>query len=210
MVARRITPKTRWFIGIGVIVLVAAGVYFIQNFVTPPQPELGSGYNADNPDEQKPGKNYRWRGQPHEPKYIRMPSIQVEGYIQKVGLGPNKEIAAPTNIHMAGWYQDTPPPGGSGLSIIDGHVDGRTVGGIFKELARLRPGDRFTVAFGNGSMRQFEVLGVLDVPSDTAINALFSQEPKVSSQLNLITCSGDFNAESRRYSNRVIVSSKAL
>ena len=39
---------------------------------------------------------------------------------------------------------------------------------------------------------------------------LFSQNPEITSQLNLITCGGKFDKASSSYENRVILASKLL
>src|SRR5690606_1027811 len=97
-------------------------------------------YSVDTPSETKPGPEGGWRGAAHEPKKIVIPSIGVDGFIQKVGVDQNAEIAVPNNIHKAGWFVDSVLPGERGLSIIDGHLSGRQNDGIFKSLAKLEEG----------------------------------------------------------------------
>jgi LPXTG-site transpeptidase (sortase) family protein len=139
-----------------------------------------------------------------------LPSIRAEGFIQKVGL-VQQQIAAPSNIHLAGWYSGSQKPGQPGLSVIDGHVDGRRQQpGIFQHLAQLTPGDTFTLQTGNKNMLHYEVLRMQTVSTAEAINQLFSQDPHTPSQLNLITCSGTFNTQLQQYDKRTIVAARLV
>ena len=168
-------------------------------------------YSPDVPDENKPDKaSYKWYGQPNDPKYIAMPSIGAEGFLQKVGVDQHKQVATPGNIFMAGWFVDTVRPGQQGLSIIDGHVNGIENAGIFKNLLKLKKGDAYSVEFGNGDKVDFKVKEVKEVPTAEAASILFSQDPEVTNQLNLITCGGKYDQKTRQYQNRVIVVSEKI
>src|SRR6266403_1231650 len=39
-----------------------------------------------------------------QPKYLRLPSIQAEGFVQAVGVDQHHQVAVPTNIRLAGWF----------------------------------------------------------------------------------------------------------
>jgi len=163
-------------------------------------------YSTDKPSEIKPDKTaYKWRGGPTDPKMIIIPSIGVDGFMQNVGVDQNKQVAVPNNIHMGGWFNQSARPGENGLSIIDGHVDGYQNDGIFKRLSELKKGQTFTVEKGDGSRLEYSVLDIKTVPTEAAAAVLFSQEPTVTSQLNIITCGGSFDKEDRSYTERVIV-----
>lgn len=166
-------------------------------------------YSTDKPNESKPDKNnYKWKGVSTEPKYIDLPTIKSGGFIQNVGIDQNNKIAVPNNIHIAGWFKQSKLPGDKGLSILDGHVTGRVNNGIFKNLINVKDGDSFTVEFGDGTRKNFRTVKKIDVPENEAKNVLFSQEPSIVNQLNLITCSGEFNSQTRSYPNRLIVISE--
>jgi hypothetical protein len=53
-------------------------------------------------------------------------------------------------------------------------------------------------------------MSVDTVDENKATGYLFSQNPKVVKQLNLITCGGDYDKKSHLYSKRVIVSSELV
>lgn len=168
-------------------------------------------YSTDKPDENKPDKNsYEWQGKQTDPKFITMPTINTEGFIQNVGVDQNKQIAVPSNIHVAGWFNQTVLPGEKGLSIIDGHVTGRVNNGIFKDLSNLNDGDNFTIELGNGSKKEFKTVKKVDTLVKDSASVLFSQEPAIERQVNLITCSGVFDRKSQSYPNRLIVIAEAI
>lgn len=167
-------------------------------------------YSTDTPEETKPDSGYNWRGEPIDPKYIRLPSIGAEGFIQRVGVDQNQQVAVPNNVHVGGWFVDSVRPGQTGLSIIDGHVDGREADGIFKNLANLKENDEYSIEMGDGNTTRYRVIEVASVDTSGAANVLFSQKPNVKSQLNLITCGGDFDPSARSYNKRVIVSSELI
>jgi LPXTG-site transpeptidase (sortase) family protein len=168
-------------------------------------------YSTDKPSEVQVKKDeYIWKGAADEPKYIELPSINGGGFIQKVGVDQHKQIAVPNNIFFAGWFSETVKPGQKGLSIIDGHVNGHENDGIFKNLGKLKVGDAFTVQLGDDSVKNYEVIKTVTVATADAPNELFSQDPMVISQLNVITCGGTFDRTIKQYDKRIIVSAKMV
>ncbi len=163
-------------------------------------------FSTDTPDEQKPSANaYVWHGQPSDPKYIRLPTIAAEGFMQNVSIDQHNAVAVPNNIHMAGWFAESMRPGQKGLSIVDGHVDGRQSDGIFKNLIKLNKNDQFTIELGDGTIKSFKVREVKSVDAARAAEVLFSHDPAVTNQINLITCGGNFDRQTKQYVERVIV-----
>jgi len=164
--------------------------------------------STDHPAETVPA-TYHSTAVGTEPAYLSLPTIKAAGYIQKVGIDQNHQVAVPTNIHLAGWFVDTVKPGDPGLSIIDGHLDGRTQPGIFIDLAELKIGDIFDVRLATGDVRHFRVKSVQSLPVAQAASLLFSQDPTITRQLNLITCGGSYN-KTAGYDQRVIVTSEFI
>lgn len=163
-------------------------------------------FSTDTPDEQKPDTNtFVWKGQASDPKYISLPTIGAEGFIQNVGIDQNNAVAVPNNIHMAGWFTGSARPGQAGLSIIDGHVDGAQGDGIFKNLVNLKLGDELTVRLGDETTKRYRVKEVVSVDTARSAEVLFSHSPTIASQLNLVTCGGNFDKQTGQYEQRVIV-----
>jgi hypothetical protein len=199
------------------VILVFAAVFFIWKARQSPLPATDNqevsdviNISTDNPSEIPPGPDFVWKGQPDDPKYIRLPSVGVEGYLQKVGVDQHSEIAVPNNVFFAGWFVNTSRPGDPGLSIIDGHLNGTSIGGIFRKLVDIAPGAEFEVEMGDSSIKKFRVMQVLTVDNEKAAGVLFSQEATVKSQLNLITCGGNYDKTAHHYTQRVIVTAEYL
>lgn len=201
-----VRPRSPRFIGIVAVVLLLVGTttaWYVLNRHKTPAPIT---YSTDQPDETRPNKDsFRWHGRSEDPKYISLPSIQTEGFIQNVGVDQRQQVAVPTNIHIAGWFTNSVLPGQNGLSIIDGHLDGRRDKGIFNRLGDLKENDEFTIEFGNGETKVFRVRQVSTMPTEEANSLLFSQNPNIRQQLTLITCGGNFDQQSRQYEERVLV-----
>ena len=194
------------------VLVVISGALLVLNTSNRPGPASATRqvitYSTDTPDEEKPGKDFVWKGLAGDPKSISLPTIGANGYIQNVGVDQKKAVAVPNNIHMAGWYVDMAKPGDQGLSVIDGHVNGRKNDGIFKNLIKLKKGDVFLVTFGNDTNKSFEVDEVLSLKTEDSASVLFSQKPGILNQLNLITCGGTFDSSKQQYDQRIIVIAK--
>lgn len=144
----------------------------------------------------------------NNPKKITIPSVGVDGCIQRVGIDQNKAIAVPTNVNVAGWYVNSPVPGEKGVSIIDGHVQGRYSSAIFGKIKDLKAGDTINIMLGNGTDRSFEVVSVKSYSVEETNKQQFVQLEGVERQLTLITCGGRFDPKSQSYDQRVVVRAK--
>jgi LPXTG-site transpeptidase (sortase) family protein len=141
------------------------------------------------------------------PERIDIPEINASGCVERVGLTSAGAIATPTNIYTAAWYVRTVPPGQPGLSVIDGHISGRyKVNGIFQFLGKLKGGDAFTVTLGSGTVLRYQVIKEQSVPLNQAVQVLLTKDRDVVSQLNLITCGGQYDPSTKLYNHRIVVS----
>lgn len=167
--------------------------------------------STGTPDETPPTDACETHKAPFaEPRKIELPSLGVSGCVQKVGLDQHAAISAPTNIHLAGWYIHSVPPGEAGVSLIDGHVQGRYSEGIFKKLDRLRTGHKIKVQLGSGQWREFEVVRTALYTVDAASQEMLKPIEGIDRQLTLITCGGAYNKQTKTYDKRVIVQAKLL
>lgn len=193
---------------LGLVSLICLASYLTPRPTTTPPSRTGAvvSHSTDHPAEA-PIVTYHSTATGTEPKYLSLPSIKAEGFIEKVGVDQHSQMAVPTNIYLAGWFREMAAPGDPGLSIIDGHLDGRTRPGIFANLDHLKPSDIFTVELANGTRRRFSVTSVQSLPISATAAALFSQDPGIKRQLNLITCAGTYQ-QSKGYDHRIIVTSR--
>lgn len=168
-------------------------------------------YSTDTPDESiENALNYNWTGSADEPKKISIDTMNVDAFIQRAGVDQHNKIAVPNSVHLAGWFTGSAQPGKNGLSIIAAHVNGINTDGLFKKLDTLKENDEFEVELGNGTKLRYRVLGSVTVPEAESASVLFSQNPKVTSQVNLITCGGVYDESTKTFSDRTIVSAELL
>lgn len=163
--------------------------------------------SVEIPDESEPKEFYV---PPDLPKIITIPSISVRGYIQSVGIDQDGLIAVPTNVHLAGWYINSVKPGKNGLSIIDGHRDGATMGGIFRNLEKLKKGSKISIEYGDGSVEDFEVVDLKTLSIEEAYDFMYSRIDGIDVQLNLVTCGGKWSKEIKTYEDRIILRAKGV
>lgn len=214
-----VTKRKRW-LGVALVVvggslLTYGGLGFWREYRAthnPRLPESGSTvtHSVSEPDETPIKSESDYQVPANQPRSIELPTIGARGYIQKVGLDQNGAVAVPGNVNLAGWFVGEATPGKPGLSIIDGHVQGKYSPGIFKNLGKLKPGDIFIVEFGDRSTKRFEVIRVESHAVADAAQHLFKKQETIESQLNLITCSGAYNNASHQYDKRLLVVGKAL
>lgn len=144
------------------------------------------------------------------PRKIVFPTLSKSGFIQQVGIDKENKIAVPTNIHFAGWYINSVKPGQKGLSILDGHRDGIVSAGLFYNIENLKVGESVMVEYGDGTIQYFSVKKVSVVEEKDADKVMYSKDPDIESQLNLVSCIGKFDEVTREYDKRVIVTTELI
>lgn len=136
------------------------------------------------------------------PVGLRYDAIGADAPVLSVGVAPNGDMEIP-GAREVGWYRYGPTPGGEGSSVLAAHVAYGGQDGVFRRLTGAAPGDRFDVAYDDGSVRTFEVVAIRQYDKDelpTAELFAVSGEP----QVVLITCGGSFNRELRSYDDNIV------
>ncbi len=145
-----------------------------------------------------------------KPRTIKIPKLDINAYVQKVGIEKSGAMSTPNNINFAGWYVNGPSPGQPGVSIINGHAGGRYSVGIFRHIEELISGDTIQVQMGDMSLRDFSVVSVATYSVAEAATPLFNDDPSIDEELHLITCDGIFDNHLKSYDKRTIVVAKHL
>lgn len=212
--------KQLFFIAVLIIgcILIACGGYGLwQNYrVTHnPHPTITTKVitsSTTTPDETKPTDacaNYKVGNQ--YPERLNMKSIGVNACIEQVGIDQHGAIAVPDNIYTVAWYVNSVLPGEPGLSVIDGHISGLyNVDAVFQYLDQIKIGSTFTVTMGGGKVYTYEVYANTSVPLEDAATTLLQSDKGVTSELNIITCGGEYNKKTKLYDHRVIIRSALL
>jgi sortase (surface protein transpeptidase) len=148
---------------------------------------------------------------PTLPRVIRIESIELAARILRVGVTPTDALDTPKNSNDTGWYEGSAKPGESGPMVIDGHYSGPTQAGVFHGIEKLKPGARITVERGDGKVFTYAVKTVERMPADKVpMDQLLSPSSPKGQDLNLITCTGTYNAKTETYDKRVVVRATAL
>lgn len=144
-----------------------------------------------------------------EPAELQIPQIGVDASVEQVGLDAQRKMDVPKDPNDVGWYDLGVKPGEVGNAVIDGHLDTATSAAVFARLTELKQGDKILVKDKNNRTLTFEVQHKETFPFDQVpLEQIFG--PNNSKNLNLITCGGFFNGQTRNYSQRVVVYSSLV
>jgi len=136
------------------------------------------------------------------PVRLKIPEINVDSAVEYVGLDSDGAMDTPKSQDNVVWYELGQRPGENGSAVIAGHYGGKA--SVFDNLYKLRKGDKLyieddkgvTVSFVVRENRRYD-------PEADASNVFNSNDGK--SHLNLITCEGDWNKDSKSYDKRLVV-----
>lgn len=138
------------------------------------------------------------------PLKVSIPSINVSADIEKVGLLDNGQMGVPEKFEQVGWYKEGILPGEQGNAVLAGHVDSKTGPAIFYHLHKLEVGDEVHVMNEDGEKLTFIVYDKKSFDTESApVEKIFGFSYR--SNLNLITCTGDFNREKGTHEERLVV-----
>ncbi len=97
---------------------------------------------------------------------IAIPSLDLSGPLDALGVADDGELLAPDDPSRAGWYAGGVVPGDLGPAIVGGHVDSRRGRGVFFALRSLHPGDVVDITRSDGRVARFSVSRVQQVAKD--------------------------------------------
>lgn len=139
------------------------------------------------------------------PVWVDVPEIDARSSLVPLGLNADRTIAVPS-VHepmQAGWYQLGPTPGEQGPAVILGHVNGDGKDGIFARLDELRAGNEIHVGREDGTVVQFTVTRMAQVPKDRfPTDEVYGDT--ADAELRLITCGGAYDETAGSYRDNII------
>ncbi|MCR4311007.1 MAG: class F sortase [Candidatus Taylorbacteria bacterium] len=140
------------------------------------------------------------------PVKLLIPSIGVKAIIEKVGVDSQGRMGLPSNFTDVGWYTYGPHPGEKGSAVIAGHLDTATdANAVFGNLANLKKGDDVYVIDDLKQIIHFKMLSTETYDeAEAPLEKIFNQRGGTA-RLNLVTCDGVWNQETRNYSERRVV-----
>ncbi len=142
---------------------------------------------------------------PGLPVRLKIPKIKVDAAFESVGLTPKGAVGIPKNFSNVAWFNIGPRPGESGSAVITGHYgrkNGR--GSVFDNLHKLRAGDKLYVQDSQGSTTIFVVREIKRYHPKADVASIFNVADG-KAHLNLITCEGVWDKDSKSYSKRLVI-----
>ncbi len=137
--------------------------------------------------------------------HLKIPVIKVDAPIDPVGLAPDGSIGVPKGPADTAWFDQSPRPGEAGSAVVDGHSGWKDgVQAVFDNLSGLKKGDKIYVEDGKGVTSTFVVRELRTYANDEMAPSVFSAKDG-GAHLNLITCSGTWNAAEKTHSDRLVV-----
>jgi hypothetical protein len=140
------------------------------------------------------------------PKSFAIPSLGVDATIDPV-TATAAGIAVP-EIGRAGWFDQGPRPGDPGRAVLIGHIDGKTLPGVFQHVPEIKNGSEIVIRDSEDAVHRFAVVGKLQVAkSQFPASAVYG--PSERPVLVLVTCGGIY-VPGEGYSDNVIVYARSL
>ncbi len=139
------------------------------------------------------------------PATLIIPAIGVEAPVEQVGKKADGSMDTPKKLSDVAWYEPGQKPGEPGNAVFAGHVNNALgLAGVFKELSKLKEGDRIEVEGAGGERLVYEIESVSEYFLDNApISDIFTNRGP--SKIALITCQGSWDASTRTYDKRLVV-----
>lgn len=139
------------------------------------------------------------------PVRLKIPAIQVDAAVLSVGLAPDGAMDVPKGPTDVAWFDKGALPGENGSAVMAGHFGWKdNIPAVFDDLSTLRKGDKIYVENDTGEMTTFVVReSRLFGEQGNAAEVFSSSDGKA--HLNLITCEGVWNKETKSYSERLVV-----
>lgn len=139
------------------------------------------------------------------PVRLKIPSINVDATVEYVGLTSSGAIDVPKNSTDVAWFNLGPRPGENGSAVITGHYGWKRENkSAFDNLFKVHKGDKLYVEDGKGKIISFVVRESRRYdPNANASDVFESSDGKA--HLNLITCEGDWDKDSKSYSKRLVI-----
>jgi LPXTG-site transpeptidase (sortase) family protein len=138
------------------------------------------------------------------PTRLQIPTLNIDTAVEWVGEDEQGRMDVPVDANNVAWYQKGPLPGELGSAVLAGHLDTPTGPAIFAHLAELTAGDRIYLTDEQGLEQTF-VVEEVDTYKDATFPLKYVFSRKDASRLNLITCSGTFDSQTKNYSDRFVV-----
>lgn len=147
---------------------------------------------------------------PSAPVRLRIPEINIDvPFTEPLGLDESGAVSVPEEYDVVGWYKHGPTPGALGPAVVLGHVDSYTGPAVFFYLGQLKEGSDIFVDREDGSTAHFVVTKMSrHNQNDFPTKEVYGDLPYAG--LRLITCTGIYDRDNKRYTHNLIVYAKLV
>ena len=142
------------------------------------------------------------------PQRLAIPNIGVDAAVESVGVDATNTMETPRDPFGVGWYRLGARPGQRGNAVIAGHVDYAGIGPVvFWDVRFLVPGAEIFVTDDAGLRWRFLVSKLESYPVEQFPGEqVFGGTDETN--LNLISCVGDFDPITASYTQRIVIYSR--
>lgn len=144
------------------------------------------------------------------PQQLASADLGIDMPVVPVGVQDDGSMEIPVDPAVAGWYRYGPAPADAdGTTVLAAHVDSRVYGiGPLSVLRDAQPGQTLQVTDADGAVTAYTVESVTYIPrAELPVDQLFDRDGPRS--LVVITCGGEFDEQSRTYSDNVVLVARA-
>jgi hypothetical protein len=195
---------------VGGLVITALGGYMLYGALNAPKQAVSILPPVEvkaSAEQKTPAQKQAYAVPPTHPRQLVISKLGIDANILPMGT-TRGILNAPVSAWDVGWYDESGLPGlDAGALLIDGHVnDALNSPGVFYKLLSLSPGDQIDVERGDGQHFVYSVVDAKQEPlQDVDMNAMLQSATPGKQGLNLITCGGTYNYETKTYDDRVLV-----
>lgn len=138
------------------------------------------------------------------PVDVEIAAIDYRAPVRPVGVAPSGAMELPADPRVLGWYRFGAGPTEPGSAVLAGHLDSRRFGlGPLVRLRDLEVGESLKVGLSAGGQAEYVVVRVDRFDRDELPGSLFSRTgPRM---LRIITCGGEYDADSGGYQSNLVV-----
>lgn len=140
------------------------------------------------------------------PKTISVPKLGIQAPVESVGLDSAGRMDVPKKWANVAWYNLGYKVGRSGGgAVMSGHLDTSSgAPAVFYNIEKLNPGDEIIVTDTMGAKYKYRVVEKQVYQWDTLpLQRIFGSAGV--DGLNLITCDGAWDRNTRNYSQRMVI-----
>lgn len=140
------------------------------------------------------------------PRILRVPSLDIESRVRRVGTALSGEPIAPSNIYDIGWFEVNGKPNEANAVLLNGHSFGPTKTGIFARLNELKPGDKILIEMGDKSVITYAVSQVEEYQANQLDMSVATQSINPAKKgLNLMMTNSRYSSRSTTPFKQLIV-----